>query len=222
MADEGTIYATRDSKHFYFVPAGVTLPPGELELGTLTGTRTRVDAEAAKAYEIPEDQAKQLVQAELSAMAKKAGGFLANAAATLREAANQPTKAPQPPNVETLAAGLGIEPDDLQKDPQKVLNALSEVLKGMQQTVRESLSKDPVDREAAKKRMQIVAEQLRAHGVGDPATTVEAMPEKIREVLEDPKLEQAVREATEKLKLATQDLQEWANNEKVKPPPEES
>jgi hypothetical protein len=200
-----TLFGTADGRKFYHIPVEATHIPGNLVLRSLVGDRIVVDADWASQFSLPEDEAKRMAAEEMAAFAKKAASFVAGAAAAMREAAaNVTPKKPTPEQMSTIAGGLGLTEDQLKNDPNAVLSALKAAFQGITETTKSAMANDPAARESAKQRMQILAAHLEATtGTKIDLTT---FPEKLREVLSNPKLEADVRAATKRLEEAAEEL----------------
>ncbi|MFP2930082.1 hypothetical protein ACLESO_33770 [Pyxidicoccus sp. 3LG] len=60
-----TFFFRQEGGAFYLIPDDVTLPPGDLDLRSLSGKVLRVDAEAARTYETDKDTAHAHLKTQL-------------------------------------------------------------------------------------------------------------------------------------------------------------
>jgi hypothetical protein len=203
--DPKTLYATADGRRFYHIPDDTARQAGTLVLRTLKGDRISVDDAWVAQFSLPEDKAKRMAAEEMAAFAKKAMSFVSGAAASMREAAaNVTPRQPTSKQMSTIASGLGITEDQLKNDPQAVLGALKTAMQGITETARGSLADDPAARASARQRMELLAAHLEA--TTGTKIDVTSFPEKLREVLSNPKLEADVRAATTRLQQAAEEL----------------
>lgn len=77
MAD-GRMWSTPDNARWFFVPASVTLPEGELEIRDLLGRRRQVDRAAIGLYEVQGDAARTLVRRQILDLLAKVDAGLAS------------------------------------------------------------------------------------------------------------------------------------------------
>ncbi len=73
---EGRMWSTVDSARWFFVPAGVGLPAGALEIRDLLGRRQQVEAEFLAPFEVRGDAAKTLVRRQILDLLAKADAGL--------------------------------------------------------------------------------------------------------------------------------------------------
>lgn len=75
-------------ERYFLIPEGVTLPPGPLVLGDLSGHEMRVDPEVASAFELTREEADQHMKESVAAAARRATEVLTGLAEVFREAGN--------------------------------------------------------------------------------------------------------------------------------------
>lgn len=71
-----TIWFDGSREHFWRVPEGAELPPGDLEIRNLSGERRTVEAGSLDAWAIPPEQTRRAVLDELRAAARHTAGAL--------------------------------------------------------------------------------------------------------------------------------------------------
>ena len=168
---ERTLYASSDRKRFFWIPSGLTLPTGSLEISTLTRKKISVEESSALDYEIPEAQAKDLARQEM----RRWAGLKEQAVA----AADGATKKVDGSTAieKTLAGVLGISEKELAGNP-----GSDEALKG----------------ELARLAGLIGTRLGVATGEVVSAVVTE-LPEEINALFSDPRIEKAVRAGTKGL-----------------------
>lgn len=208
-----TMWATteRDNRRYFHIPEGVDLAAGALVLRTLKGDKREVDPAAVTAYEIDEEAAKALVQAEMVEVAKKASTFLTNAAAAMRGAIEKPAAPADPAGQASaefnFASVLGMTPDEVRANPEKAIEALKTTFQGLTGTLRDAMqTDDPAAKASAKQRMEAVSAYLARQGGGEFAGTVETLPERLKAFLSNPDLEKRLKEASDRLTEAAAEL----------------
>jgi hypothetical protein len=212
MADEAqrTMWATtdRDARRYFLIPDGTALAAGPLVLRTLKGEKKEVDPAAVASFEVDEERAKAVVQEEMASLARKANSFLTSAAAAIRAATAPAPDAPGRKEAEfNFASVLGMTPDDVRAHPEQAVEALKATLNGMTSTLRDAMqTQDPIAKDVAKKRMEAVSSYLSAQGGGEFKGTLESLPDRLKAFLADPDLEKRIREASQQLKDAADEL----------------
>lgn len=196
-----TLYATDDQTRFFLVPDDATLPAGDLVVRSLTGRKRSVDPTVLDVYEVPEEEAKRLVAEQVREMGAKVRGVLGAVGKALMEAPRL-DPADVAAREQRVADNLKLGRDEL-SDPDKLAGAVSALVKGVLSTAAAAVN-DPAVAEA---RMKDVVEALRKEGAGeDAAASVEALPQRLRELLASEETLKALDEATEKLKAAAAEL----------------
>ncbi|MFZ5479916.1 MAG: hypothetical protein ACOZNI_24340 [Myxococcota bacterium] len=175
-----TLYASDDRTRYFHVPDDVRLVEGPYVVRTLTGRELRVEQVAIEIFEIPEDEAKAIVRAQLDVFLGKAKNVASAALAALRSHAPDPSPAPpaSPEEVKAIVRDLAAAANETINDP-----------------------------DVARARAEKIAGALRAEGADeDVAAAVEKIPERLREALQSEELANAVDELTAALRKATAEL----------------
>ena len=195
------VFADSSSKQFYLLPDDADLPSGPLVLRSLTGDRLEVDAEAAEAYAISEDEAKERVKQQLAEVAQRATGILASLGTLLRGAAEGLPTGPKPQEA-SVAEALGVTPEQLRDDPKAVLAGLKRVGAGLVESLKDALASDPASEEVTRQRIEALAGV-----VGADPKDLDDLRNKLKAQLMDPELEQRIKQATDDLRTSTDDLE---------------
>lgn len=199
---EKTLYASADERRFFLIPDDAALLPGDFAIRSLSGRARQVDPVVLDVYEIPEAEAQAVARAAMEGWVETGKKVVASVTTALRDAAKgQPTAAASPAvnaQYDRAADAIGVTREQLHGDPQAVLAGLTDALKGLAAVARESI--DPVSAADGKQRMEALAARLRKDGLpADAATTIEELPETLRQVLGSAELEQTVRDASRRL-----------------------
>lgn len=210
MSDSATLYANETQTRFYLIPDDADVASGGLILRSLTGRRKDVDPDAARSFEVPEDRAKELAREEIGKVTRQASQFLSGVGSFLQDAAKktkeqQEARKKRPNRAANVADALGVTPEQLQNDPDAVIQGLKGIWEGLQVSLADALKGDPASQEATRQRVEFIAD-LAGVDVGDANSTVDDLREKLHDVLSSPELEQRVRDATDKLNQVSSDL----------------
>jgi hypothetical protein len=208
---EKTLYASADERRFFHIPDDVVLPAGAFTIRSLSGRAREVDPVVLDVFEVPEAEAQALARAAMEAWVETGKKMVAGVTTALRDAARGQPTAATPPSVDAqydrAADALGVTREQLHGDPKAVLAGLTDALKGIAAVARESI--DPASAADGKQRMEALAARLRKDGLpADAATTIEELPETLRQVLGSAELEQTVRDASRRLTELSAQLDE--------------
>jgi len=193
---ERTLYASSDRKRFFWIPSGLNLPTGSLEISTLTRNKISVEESSALDYEIPEAQAKDLARQEM----RRWAGLKEQATA----AADGATKKVDGSTAieKTLAGFLGISEKELAGNPGILKERFEWLFQRLAEEAKESggdeVLKGELDRLAG-----LIGTRLGVATGEVVSAVVTELPEEINALLSDPRIEKAVR-------AGTKGLQEWA------------
>ena len=167
-------------KRYFLVPAVQTLPAGDMLLISPVGRSQQVDPESLKAWEIPEAVALAFLQSGTTQLLDNWQERLQQwqtAFATPPDASAAPTAL----SGETLfiAGLLGIDPEELQRDPQAFMASLKHLALELADFMADSISGEADRAIVARQRLQ----QLTAHlpPLSHEITTgLETLPEKLQ------------------------------------------
>ncbi|MDP2316676.1 MAG: hypothetical protein Q8P41_27525 [Pseudomonadota bacterium] len=174
-----TLYASDDRKRFFVVPDDARLPGGDFVVRSLTGKKLEADPIALDVYEVPEAEAMKLAQEILGDFANKVRTVAMGAAKALSEAPKLDPEAVKA-REERVAANLKLGREQLREDPAVLGAAIKATLTGILQAAQEAVHSP----EVAAERMKDVAEALRQEGLAPGSLAdVEALPERLRELL---------------------------------------
>lgn len=210
-ASPRTLYSTGPPRRFYLVPDDADLPSGELVLTSLTKQRLLVDPEAVQGFEVSADRAREIAEKTARAVARKAEELAGGAqevrdkiaAAGRKWRAARQEGAPREEVEAAVADAIGVDLEMLRSRQSEALDGLRALISELGQKLRVMLSDDPADRATTQAAMQTVAAFLRARGKEGAAAAAADLPDNLRSVLSDPRLEQAIRDASDGLKRAT-------------------
>ncbi|MBM4390430.1 MAG: hypothetical protein FJ090_04870 [Deltaproteobacteria bacterium] len=114
------LLANADNRRFFLIPDQLALPPGDFELKSMTGDRSRVEADAVTPYEVPEAVAKAFAEqavsslgAQLVDMQVRLSEGMAKAEADLRRLTREAGLGDDPRRV---LARAGVNPDASQEE----------------------------------------------------------------------------------------------------------
>lgn len=186
-----TLYASPPPRRFYLIPDGVELPTGELELTSLTGARIRVDPDVAAIWDVDEDEARRWGAERL----RDLGGQLLQALspATSRQ------RPPSPRSPRIPAAPPAQDPDTLREPLTRHLESWKQDLKRVVEETRAKPAE--IERRAAR-----LAEVAEAQGQPELARAARGAPQALRGWLADPKRVGELREASARLRQASDEL----------------
>jgi hypothetical protein len=127
------IFATQKRDRFFLVPDEVQLPPGDLEVRSITGLLLKVDPAAIAAHEVPEEVAKKHVQervATILEITKELTQLATQVVALKTNAEGAPADGLTATDRAKKILGLvGVSLEDLEKDPKGVIKAVGEKIK---------------------------------------------------------------------------------------------
>ncbi len=198
------VYANAGQDRFFHIPEDANIAPGTLVLRSLSGARLDVDPDAAARFEIDEVEAKALVKEQLGEFTRKAASTMSGIGSFLRKVGQRKPVDVQPSakSPEVLADTLGVTPEQLRNDPSAVKAGFEDILAGVMASVQDALRDTQESREATRSRLQALSSSMGADAP-DPAA-LEKVLDSLRTTLADPKLEQSIRSASQKLEEATQ------------------
>jgi hypothetical protein len=198
----GTVYASADRKRFFDVPADARLPPGPMEVSSITGASLKVDPVALDVYEISEEEARTRAMETLRGFADSVRAVTLTATRALAEAPKLDPEAVAA-RESRVADALKLSREQLKSDPKAVGAAVKSALDGLLNAVRET-AESP---DAARARMADVGEAVRQEG-GAPevAAAVSGLADKLREVMTREDTVKRLEEAAEGLRKAAADL----------------
>jgi hypothetical protein len=204
-----TLYATPDRTRFFHVPDDARLPPGDFEVRSMTGRRLAVEGMAIEVYEVSEAEATRITRELVASVAEKARNVLGALFASPPPAVDPGDQAAREKRV---ADALNVTPGQLHDDPKAVGAAIGSMFDAVVKAAREAIANPDVTRE----RLKDAAEALRQEGA-DPETVaaVEAVPERLRELLTSDETLAKVDELTAEIKSATRRLREEAERERL-------
>jgi hypothetical protein len=214
MADPtSTLYATIPPKRYFYIPDETPLPPGPLELQSLTGKRLDLDPVVASVFEVSESEAQGIAAKKARAIAGSVARAVKGANEVLagvqkaQQSGELPGPVAGPEQKARVAEALGIPAAALEEDPEAVIEGLKRAMQRLSDEARRFISTDPADQEIVRARMEALSDELTARGLPELSEPVKALPEELRRRLADPALEQSIREATERLKRAQQEVE---------------
>ena len=234
-AAKRTLFANEDQSRFFWIPPGLSLPPGKDTLRSLTGVRLDTTLDAVAPYEIPEEEAKAIVRVQLTRFmntASNALGSLGQLVKQFNEAANKASEldldARKREREQRIANALGIAPSEA-TDPSKVM----EGLQGLLNSITDKL-KNTDDLATAKARrdvsedMQKLGEIAVHQATQDAEDTLASLRQGLIEVFTKPETEARLEEATHRLhQIAAQlravqaEAARAQTTDNAEPPPEE-
>jgi hypothetical protein len=203
-----TLYLTPDNARYFLVPEGASLPAGDFVIRTFTGDQQSVDPAALAAFEVPEQQAKRYVHADMSQTLEQVkstvSGFLAMASleAQKRKAAPAAPAQPAQPISGLVTSLLGLTPEELRQNPELIKERLSSTFAGFKTFLENTISEDPSQLEAAREQTRALRETLEQHGV-QTNEEMDRIPDKVRAAFFSP-------ERTQEREHLAQSLQELA------------
>ena len=223
-----TLYASDPPDRFFLIPDDAELPPGDLQLKTLTGKTLETTAEAVAPYALSDAEARAHAGEQMKQMAGRVGRVFGGVRSILEavgaaqreaEAATAGPFADALDGQEARASdALGVDAEQLRGDPEAVMQGIGDVFHGLASTFRAMASEAPADQEVVRERVQAMADVIRREGLAPEAPAdgapdpVASLPEPLRSLLPDPTLEQASDEATRSLREATEQLRAGADD----------
>jgi len=214
-AIQRTLYANEDQSRFFYLPTGQDFPPGKDTLRSLTGSRLDTTLEAAAPYEIPSEEAKELVRVQLTEFMSKAStalGSLGHLVEKFQEASQKAGEldldARKKERERRVADALGIDEKDA-TDPSKVMKGLQGLLNGINDKLKntDDLAKAKARRDVSDE-MQKLGEVAVHHAQQDAEDTIAELRNGLSEVFAKPETRQNLRDATERLKKMADQLRE--------------
>jgi hypothetical protein len=204
-----TLYANKTHDRFFYIPQDAEIPEGTFEIGTLTGHMLQVTESAVSEFEVDETLAKDIASGVVKDVAQTAGRFMTSAADFIRSMSTGELSEADMERRQTrqsnVAEFLGVTRDQLQNDPEAVMEGIKSIGRGLKASLEQSIADNPVSQESAKARMDAFAQYAKEDlgiKLGDnPAE----LPKQLADILRNPELEASVRASTERLRnLATQ------------------
>ena len=213
MSDKpnGLVYAGPNQQRFFWIPTGYQPQPGPVVVRSLTGRKLMMSQAEADQLQIPEQQAKALVEQQLKGLGQTAAKVVSSVGHHMRQAAGaQPTPQPSGDAGPTLMADtLGVTPEQLRNDPKAVLAGLQTFLQGVVTSAKQAASDNPADQAEVTARMEHLAALVERETGSDQATQAIAdLPKAIADLLVSPELLGGLDKLTADLNQATADLQE--------------
>lgn len=204
-----TLYANKTHDRFFYIPQDAEIPDGLFQIGTLTGQMLKVTETAVTEFEVNEAMAKDIASGVVKDVAQTAGRFMTSAADFIRSmSSGELSEADLERRKErqsNVAEFLGISRDQLQNDPQAVLDGMKEIGLGLKASLEQSISENPVTQEGAKERMEAFARYAKEDLGIKLAENPSDLPQQLADILRNPELEASVRASTERLRnLASQ------------------
>jgi hypothetical protein len=194
MSESSTLYAHPSQTRFYLIPDDADVASGGLVPRSLTGRRKDVELEGVAAYEIPEDQAKEIAQLEIGRLTSQATGFLAGVGAFMQGGADKAKERKE-----------GLPRPSPRNDPDAVIEGLKGMWSGVQVVLKDALDTGKEADEATRQRIRFLAEMAGAD-VDAAETTVDDLRTKIHDLLASQELETRGRDATARLNEISAEL----------------
>lgn len=165
-------YITPDSTRFFLLPDGQTLPPGEFLVRTVDKRELRVNEDALRAFEIPQQQAQGLLREEMKQALKQVWGGL------VKEAEKEEPDAPQP-QAEQLLRDLLKWPEGEELNQQHLLNGARPLLALLSEMLTVAASADPAAQTQAENRLAELRVKLEGYGFPVGEHKIEDLPAKL-------------------------------------------
>ncbi len=210
-----TLYANEDQSRFFWIPPGLDFPPGKDTLRSLTGVRLDTTLEAVGSYEIPQEEAKEIVRVQLQSFMSNASTALESLShlveqfsAASKKAGELDLEGRKKEREQRVANALGLDASDA-SNPRKVMEGLQGLLSGVTEKLQntDDLAKAKARRDISDD-MQRLGDIAVHQASQEAEDTLATLRQGLAEVFTKPETRDRLHEATGRLKEMAAQLRE--------------
>lgn len=173
MSDDrqSALWMDTNRMRYFLIPADATIPVGETILYALDGRQCQVDPAGLAAFEITQDQARHVLQAQVDQALAQTRQALSTLVALARDEPPEIAQSTARPwdqsqqGLKALAALLDMSPQDLPDNPQAVQTGLMHLIGELKEMAEGVFNQEASQLQVAQVRLNAWQEKLEAQGI---------------------------------------------------------
>lgn len=202
-----TLWLDSSRSRYFLIPDQQPLPQGNFLLWSPVGGQKKVDPAMLPPFEVSAEVAKEHLGLDISQAFQQVKTIFANFITFFTQGPGENPERTVPAS-QFWQALLGVNPADLQNNPQLAKTTLINLMAGLQEIMAGVASEDPAQLEAARTRMRQLRANLRTHGI-NAGEKLEKLPDQLHELYRHVDQEQSLKTGITQLQTLIDRLEQF-------------